>query len=109
MNESLSSIESFVESFITNKNDTNSDVSFSGNNHENGTSDPARDGLIIQRNNLVLLLKLAIKNVFKHRIKSTVTPECKIYFEHLFILLEKTLQHGLKRKFKLSLKFIIIF
>lgn len=99
MNESLSSIESFVESFMSNKNDTTSEVSFSGNNHDGSFSDPAREALNIQRNNLVLLLKLTIKNVFKHRVKSTVTPECKVYFEHLFILLEKTLQHGLKRKF----------
>ena len=104
MNESLSSIESIIESFIpnNNKNDGNNsvsnDVSFSGSGHDNSFTDPARDGLNVQRNNLLLLLKLTIKNIFKHRIKSTVTPECKIYFEYLFILLEKTLQHGLKRK-----------
>lgn len=52
--------------------------------------------MIIQRNNLIQLLRLVIKGLFKHRSK-VLTPECRIYFGHLFVLLEKCLAHGLKR------------
>ena len=54
--------------------------------------------MVVQRNNLMLLLKLVIKGLFRHRSKLVMTAECRTYFEHLFVLLEKCLQHGLKRK-----------
>lgn len=56
------------------------------------------ESMLIQRNNLTLLLKLVIKDLFKNRTK-VLNSECRTYFDHLFILLEKCLQHGLKRMF----------
>ncbi|KAH7645903.1 run domain containing protein [Dermatophagoides farinae] len=90
-----SSMDLVIENFFT-KIENQSTMSHDDHGSLDNAAILLQETQKVKRSNIMLLLRMILKELYKHRSKVTLTNECKILFDHLFVCLENCLQHGLK-------------